>query len=147
MGCSSGRLLAVGEYDPLGTVVNYLMHSPCVVGNLWDVTDKDIDRFALSALGKWGLFPNIEFKSKNPDERIEEEVPRDIAPAKLLQFSGDHARNSLFAFQSQPQHSGGTVRSGTHGISESISTARSDCHFPYLIGAAPVMYGIPISLS
>lgn len=29
--------------------------SPAVVGNLWDVTDKDLDRFTHSALEKFGL--------------------------------------------------------------------------------------------
>jgi hypothetical protein len=57
MGCSSGRLVSVNRkhtestkefplyYDPEGISISYLCAgAPCVVGNLWDVTDHDIDR-------------------------------------------------------------------------------------------------------
>ncbi|PYH31087.1 C50 family peptidase [Aspergillus neoniger CBS 115656] len=56
MGCSSGALTEAGEYEPYGTPMNYLhAGSPALVATLWDVTDKDIDRFAKSTLEKWGL--------------------------------------------------------------------------------------------
>ena len=58
MGCSSGRLQSVNtpkenpsghmhtmHYEPEGIALTYLLAgAPCVVGNLWDVTDRDIDR-------------------------------------------------------------------------------------------------------
>jgi separase len=57
MGCSSGRLVSVNRkqsqslepmpmhYEPEGIALSYLCAgAPCVVGNLWDVTDHDIDR-------------------------------------------------------------------------------------------------------
>lgn len=57
MGCSSGKLVSVNRkdsdssenmpifYEPEGIVLSYLCAgAPCVVGNLWDVTDRDIDR-------------------------------------------------------------------------------------------------------
>ncbi|KNG88988.1 putative separin [Aspergillus nomiae NRRL 13137] len=57
MGCSSGTLTEAGEYEPYGTPMNYLhAGSPALVATLWDVTDKDIDRFAQSTFDKWGLF-------------------------------------------------------------------------------------------
>ncbi|KAE8382690.1 peptidase family C50-domain-containing protein [Aspergillus bertholletiae] len=57
MGCSSGSLTEAGEYEPYGTPMNYLhAGSPALVATLWDVTDKDIDRFAQSTFEKWGLF-------------------------------------------------------------------------------------------
>ncbi|TAQ87763.1 hypothetical protein B7494_g3918 [Chlorociboria aeruginascens] len=57
MGCSSGALLEAGEFEPYGTPINYL-HAGCpaLVATLWDVTDKDIDRFAKKAFEHWGLF-------------------------------------------------------------------------------------------
>jgi separase len=57
MGCSSGALIETGEFEPYGAPINY-MHagSPALVATLWDVTDKDIDRFAKSAFEHWGLF-------------------------------------------------------------------------------------------
>lgn len=56
MGCSSGTLTEAGEYEPYGTPMNYLQAgSPALVATLWDVTDKDIDRFAQATFEKWGL--------------------------------------------------------------------------------------------
>ncbi|PWY96341.1 separin [Aspergillus sclerotioniger CBS 115572] len=61
MGCSSGALTEAGEYEPYGTPLNYLhAGSPALVATLWDVTDKDIDRFAKSTLEKWGLVGSLE---------------------------------------------------------------------------------------
>ncbi|KAJ8306791.1 hypothetical protein KUTeg_014875, partial [Tegillarca granosa] len=54
MGCSSGELHIKGQLDPAGMMLNYfLADCPCVIANLWDVTDKDIDRFLESLLRKW----------------------------------------------------------------------------------------------
>lgn len=54
MGCSSGRLRRRGAYGPHGTTWNYLLAGcPSVVGNLWDVTDRDIDRFSQHLLQQW----------------------------------------------------------------------------------------------
>ncbi|KAJ5105090.1 hypothetical protein NUU61_002437 [Penicillium alfredii] len=56
MGCSSGTLTEAGEYEPYGTPMNYLhAGSPALVATLWDVTDRDIDRFASSTFDTWGL--------------------------------------------------------------------------------------------
>jgi separase len=39
MGCSSGNQYSVGEFEPYGTSLDYIIAgSPSVVGNLWDVT-------------------------------------------------------------------------------------------------------------
>ena len=46
-GCSSGRLATLGVHDPYGAALNYLLGgAPYVVGNMWDVTDKDIDKLS-----------------------------------------------------------------------------------------------------
>lgn len=63
MGCSSGRLLSVNRqdtlskdslplhYEPEGIALSYLAAgAPCVLANLWDVTDRDIDHFSLRLL-------------------------------------------------------------------------------------------------
>ena len=61
MGCSSGKLISVNtpkvnpstydftmHYEPEGIALSYLYAgAPCVVGNLWDVTDRDIDRYVV----------------------------------------------------------------------------------------------------
>ena len=67
MGCSSGALSQTSEpylESPSGTVLSYIMSgSSMTCGNLWDVTDKDIDRFSKSLLDKWLL---IEQMAKKP---------------------------------------------------------------------------------
>jgi separase len=103
MGCSSGRLESVNtktskslkqkpiHYEPEGIALSYLMAgAPCVVGNLWDVTDRDIDRFSVALL-----------------EGV---------------FSSDDNRS----------------------IAQSVAEARSACKMRYIVGSAPVCYGLPI---
>ena len=62
MGCSSGALVSVNQrndddsaskedifFEPEGVALSYICAgAPCVVGNLWDVTDRDIDRYVAS---------------------------------------------------------------------------------------------------
>ncbi|VEU20801.1 DEKNAAC101730 [Brettanomyces naardenensis] len=71
MGCSSGYLRLNGIFHPYGIVYHYLTAKcPMVLVNLWDVTDKDIDKFTLSTLEKWGLFvdyDSVETLDEDPD--------------------------------------------------------------------------------
>ena len=55
MGCSSGRLGHKGRwYEPSGVVLAYMLGGcPSAVANLWDVTDRDIDRFSEALLTSW----------------------------------------------------------------------------------------------
>ena len=54
MGCSSGSLSLNGQYTPQGTHLSHLSAgSPVMVANLWEVTDKDIDRFGKAMLDAW----------------------------------------------------------------------------------------------
>ena len=48
-----GTTFKTMEYEPEGVVTSYLnAGAPCVVGNLWDVSDRDIDRFTIELLEK-----------------------------------------------------------------------------------------------
>lgn len=54
-GCSSGHLKDQGDFDRTGTAWHYMVAGcPSLVGNLWDVTDRDIDRISEHVL-KHGL--------------------------------------------------------------------------------------------
>ena len=95
MGCSSGKLTSGtadgGVYDATGTALSYLMAgAPAVVGNLWDVTDKDIDRYCTALL-----------------------------TAMVEHDSGANL---------------GTL----------VQQCRLSCRLAYLIGASPVVYGLPV---
>uniref|UniRef100_A0AAZ3RPI9 separase n=1 Tax=Oncorhynchus tshawytscha TaxID=74940 RepID=A0AAZ3RPI9_ONCTS len=92
-GCSSAALAVRGELEGTGIILNYLMAGcPLILGNLWDVTDRDIDRFTKALLESW--------LSAGPG-------------APLL----DH-----------------------------MALSRQATHLKHLIGAAPVVYGLPIHL-
>lgn len=73
IGCSSGKIKTNGQYCPEGVLLNYLITGcPTVLVNLWDVTDKDIDKFTHTMLVKMGVYP---------DEGEEGGVPMDLASA------------------------------------------------------------------
>ncbi|XP_041837386.1 separin isoform X2 [Melanotaenia boesemani] len=92
-GCSSAALAVRGNQEGQGIVLNYLTAGcPFILGNLWDVTDRDIDRFTKALLESW-------FSAGSG--------------APLLQY---------------------------------IGSSRQATHLKYLIGAAPVVYGLPIHL-
>ncbi|XP_067945670.1 separin-like [Watersipora subatra] len=56
MGCSSGAFDSRGEMESAGIIYDYHMSNcPSVMACLWDVTDKDIDRFTKSILNSWLL--------------------------------------------------------------------------------------------
>lgn len=99
LGCSSGALEAAGDYEPWGTPINYLVAGcPMLVANMWDVTDKDIDKFSTSMLERWGAFP-----PSNPGMKVV-------------------------------------------GIARAVRESRDECNLRFLNGAAPVVYGLPLSL-
>lgn len=53
-GCSSGKLVVHGIHDPTGAALSYLIGgAPYVLGNLWDVTDKDIDRLTIQCMSSY----------------------------------------------------------------------------------------------
>ncbi|KAG5836479.1 hypothetical protein ANANG_G00255240 [Anguilla anguilla] len=92
-GCSSAALAVRGELEGAGVILNYLMAGcPLVVGNLWDVTDRDIDRFTTTLLQCW-----------------------------------------LSAGRGAP-------------LLDHMAPSRQATYLKHLIGAAPVVYGLPVSL-
>jgi separase len=50
-GCSSGQLRRQGIFDATGPVLDYFAGGTCqLVANLWDVTDKDIDKLSMECM-------------------------------------------------------------------------------------------------
>ncbi|XP_027805493.1 separin [Marmota flaviventris] len=92
-GCSSAALAVHGNLEGAGIVLKYIMSGcPLYLGNLWDVTDRDIDRYTEALLQGW---------------------LRAGPGAPLLYY---------------------------------INQARQAPRLKYLIGAAPVTYGLPVFL-
>ena len=54
-GCNSGRLTKMARnLDPVGTASSYLIATaPCLLGFLWSVTDRDIDKWTVGFLNHW----------------------------------------------------------------------------------------------
>ncbi|XP_074835691.1 separin [Carettochelys insculpta] len=92
-GCSSAALALRGNLEGTGIVLKYIMAGcPLVLGNLWDVTDRDIDRYTEVLLQSW----------------------LKAGPGTALL-----------------QH---------------VTQARQAPKLKYLIGSAPIAYGLPVSL-
>uniref|UniRef100_A0A5K3FHR4 separase n=1 Tax=Mesocestoides corti TaxID=53468 RepID=A0A5K3FHR4_MESCO len=63
IGCSSGRPRLEGRHEAYASIFNHLIAgSPTAVSLLWDVTDRDIDRFTQSFLSRW----LVESKDNDP---------------------------------------------------------------------------------
>lgn len=119
MGCSSGSLKLNGCYVPQGTPISYLLAgSPVIVANLWDVTDGDIDRFSKSMLDSW-------LKARSSPCVACAQCNKKVPKKKLAtNISCDH-RPKVGSFMSE---------------------ARKTCKLSFLVGAAPVCYGVPTGI-
>lgn len=104
IGCCSGKLFTDGKNcDSFGMPYKFILNGcPSYVGVLWDVTDRDIDKFADRVMFNW--IPDWESET-------------------------------------------GTISDGKYpSLCKSVVLARSVCKLVYLIGAATVVYGLPISM-
>ena len=120
MGCSSAALADHGDFEPAGPVWNYMMAGcPAVVGTLWDVTDRDVDRFAGGVVEEWGVLPWGSCSGGGDGKGKGRGGSREV----------------------------GGVSSGGYGeasLVEAVARARSRCRFRFVTAAAAVVYGIPV---
>ena len=125
MGCSSGTLTEVGEFEPYGTPLNY-MHAGCpaLLATLWDVTDKDIDRFSYTVLEEWGLL---------------QEAPTECSGSALKRGAKQRGGKKTTTVRN--------IERKTSSLNEAVARGRDSCILKYLNGAAPVLYGVPVFLS
>jgi separase len=152
-GCSSAHLSENGIYEPSGMLAAYLAAgAPAVVGMLWDVTDKDCDRFAVKAGELWGLWP--ELKPEAVGERSSKgkgKVAQVVAEVENVRSAGAGRRGK----KAVAEDSGESINLvGAEeakacrgvGLDEAVRDARGACVLRYLNGAAAVVYGIPVYL-
>ncbi|KAI0360283.1 hypothetical protein OH77DRAFT_1393661 [Trametes cingulata] len=83
-GCSSGILKYMGEFDRTGTPYHYMLAGcPTLIANLWDVTDRDIDKFSQSVFDDLHLTPNAVKKWRADDSGSQKtSVVRAVAKAR-----------------------------------------------------------------
>ena len=126
MGCSSGALVQAGEFEPYGMPMNYMQAGcPALVANLWDVTDRDIDRFSQTVLERWGLF-----RTAQPESSSMKRSAKQKGKGKIENSVG--------------------VETCVHSplaLDQAVAKGRDSCNLRYLNGAAPVIYGVPVYLS
>ncbi|KAI0847733.1 peptidase family C50-domain-containing protein [Daldinia vernicosa] len=130
MGCSSASLADVGRFECHGPVWNYMLAGcPAVVGTLWDVTDRDIDRFAGRVFEEWGLMPKGTFAEDAGPSAKGKKVARGNKGGveKKKAQTGENRNNS--------------------SLVEAVAKARDACRFRYLTAAAVCVYGIPVYIS
>ncbi|GJP49841.1 hypothetical protein CLOM_g9003 [Closterium sp. NIES-68] len=139
MGCSSAHLSPRGDYEPLGVPLSYLAAGcPAVVGNLWDVTDGDIDRYSQRVLESWvgksGVVGSGGGMGKG-GMRGCGVCEREVELCEEEREGGEKEGSVLVLPPCKCVCVGGTV-----------AEARSVCRLRHLIGLAPVCYGVPCSL-
>ncbi|CAJ2509950.1 Uu.00g058500.m01.CDS01 [Anthostomella pinea] len=145
MGCSSASLISEGTFEPHGTVWNYMLAgSPAVVGTLWDVTDRDIDRFAGRVFEEWGLMPRGTFAAGGADDvgggGRGKGKGKAVAKPAARKKAG---KNDQDAAAEERQN---RTRTQTQtSLVEAVARARTEaCKFKYLTAAAVCAYGIPV---
>lgn len=170
MGCSSGAVSEYGELEPCAVPLTYLLagsqssenpqealndapgKSKCmsVVATLWDVTDKDIDRFSLTIGEEWGLWPattESKLPAKTPKKREVVAQPATPVQAPKTPKTPKVGRTPAIAktparSRSRPAQNDG----GKLSLVDAVARSRDACYLRYLNGAAPVVYGIPVYL-
>ncbi|KAI4929373.1 uncharacterized protein J4E92_005037 [Alternaria infectoria] len=155
-GCSSVHLTENGIFEPSGMLAAYLTAgAPAVLGMLWDVTDKDCDRFAVKAGELWGLWP--EAQEDTPPSKTPAKTPAKKAKGKgrvaqlaeevEIARSVDSAKKGKKSAKLVDDRSNtGRVPQKGVGLDEAVRDARKACYLKYLNGAAAVVYGIPVYL-
>ncbi|KAI0145956.1 peptidase family C50-domain-containing protein [Hypoxylon sp. NC0597] len=128
MGCSSASLADVGRFESHGPVRNYMLAgSPAVVGTLWDVTDRDIDRFAGRVFEEWGLMPRGTFAEETNGKG------KKVARSNKSNQKKANIQNN--------------EEIGKTSLVEAVAKARDACRFKYLTAAAVCVYGIPVYIN
>jgi len=170
MGCSSGAVTEYGELEPQAVPLAYLnagmkkapassiedepsQSRKClsIVATLWDVTDKDIDRFSLTIGEEWGLWPSVaepaKVPSKTPKKR--ERLVALSTPPRAPKTPKTPRVVKTPAAAKTPARSRSRSAAGPHvptSLAGAVAKSRDACYLRYLNGAAPVVYGVPVYL-
>lgn len=134
-GCSSGYLIPYGVYDPMGSVLTQLQNNaPFVVGNLWDVTDKDLDKLSKECMDKY--FDHCCNNSENENEN-KNNIPMTIhKPSKSKKQMLSLVNPEIANDQMKSNH-----------IAKALIESRDICKMKYAVGSAAIVYGLPLIAS
>jgi separase len=172
MGCSSGAVTEYGELEPQAVPLVYLnagmktvpSSSPedepsqsrkclSIVATLWDVTDKDIDRFSLTIGEEWGLWPSAaepaKVPAKTPKKRERLVVAPSTPPRAPKTPKTPRVVKTPAAAKTPARSRSRSAAGGPHiptSLASAVAKSRYACYLRYLNGAAPVVYGVPVYL-
>jgi separase len=179
MGCSSGAATEYDSLEPFLVPLAYLVagqrsedtsstsapeqatsvqipaggRTKCmaVVATLWDVTDKDIDRFSLAIGEEWGLWSDTQeataLPAKTPKKR--EAVAVYSTPQRQPKTPKSPKVRPTPAETRTPARSRSRPRDrnkSKQSLVDAVARSRDVCYLRYLNGAAPVVYGLPVYL-
>lgn len=163
MGCSSGAVTEHDELEPFAVPLAYLVagqstntedQSPnkcmSVLATLWDVTDKDIDRFSLAVGEEWGLWGAQEETCKAPAKTPKKRAT--VAAPTTPQRGAKEPKTPKVRKTPAPARTPARSRSRAREVGkkqslvEAVAKSRDACYLRYLNGAAPVVYGVPVYL-
>ena len=115
---------------------------PCmaVCATLWDVTDKDIDRFSVRLGEEWGLWPEVG------GERANAVTAGKVAKSSKTPRKMGRGRVNAKNESEVEVRAGDAQRRKGRSLVESVARSRGECYLRYLNGAAPVVYGVPVWL-
>lgn len=153
-GCSSVHLSDNGIYEPSGMLASYLTAgAPAVLGMLWDVTDKDCDRFAVRTGELWGLWPEAKEVTAEPPPTVKKskgksKVAQLVDEVESARGSGNGRRGKKTKSDDDVLAESSRSQERRRGIAldEAVKDGRKVCVLRYLNGAAAVVYGIPVYL-
>eukprot|EP01033_Poteriospumella_lacustris_P011565 gene11565-8245_t len=149
----SGRLTSRGEHDPMGPVLSYLCHGApyFVLGNLWDVTDRDLDRLTIEVIRQvFALKTNPSPPPTHATSALvstkkvlfqDDDDDDDLGPSANSNSNSNSNKNS--DAKSQPVS---TTDAGVD-LGSCLAFARDVCRMRYAVGAAAVVYGIPVPIA
>ncbi|KAK4944161.1 hypothetical protein LTR28_008294 [Elasticomyces elasticus] len=121
-----------------------------VVATLWDVTDKDIDRFSIRLGEEWGLWSK---KALGETSTSAEKIPktpskrgRNVARAPCIPKTPKTPGRGATRSKSRSAGPALLETKRKRSLAEAVAKSREVCYLRYLNGAAPVVYGIPVCL-
>ncbi|GMI95409.1 EXTRA SPINDLE POLES, RADIALLY SWOLLEN 4, homolog of separase, HOMOLOGY OF SEPARASE 1 [Hibiscus trionum] len=145
MGCSSGSLRLSGCYVPRGVSLSYIRAgSPVTVANLWEVTDKDIDRFGKAVLNAWLRERTDLADCSECNQPMKESGAIKMRRGRKVDSKKKLASSNLV--ETTDKGSLKNVREHRPTIGSFVGRARDTCTLPFLNGAAPVCYGVPTGI-
>ncbi|KAF9145584.1 hypothetical protein BGX30_008143, partial [Mortierella sp. GBA39] len=123
----SGLLRGSGEFDPTGNAMNYMLAGcPTVVANLWDVTDRDLDRFSKALFTLWGL----DDSSGTGNKGTLTSASRDSVWPSTSPMEGSYGDSDYSSvMDTRTRHS---LQKPRLSIVEAVKEAREECRLKYL---------------